>query len=84
MRKHRPDLLIGLMTLVLLIIGLIVIYAVGPTRVNFMNATYGSELSSNYFFFHQIINVSLSVAEFVFAYKMPYEKLRKFGKYVLF
>ncbi|MBQ7802838.1 FtsW/RodA/SpoVE family cell cycle protein [Candidatus Saccharibacteria bacterium] len=84
MRKHKSDRIIGLMTLILLIAGLIVIYAIGPMRVNFMNAAYGSELSENYFFVHQLINVTLSVAAFIIAFKFPYEKLRKYGKWVLF
>ena len=49
-----------------------------------MNAAYGSELSENYFFVHQLINVTLSVAAFIIAFKFPYEKLRKYGKWVLF
>ena len=84
MRKHKSDRILGLMTLILLIAGLIVIYAIGPMRVNFMNAAYGSELSENYFFVHQLINVTLSVAAFIIAFKFPYEKLRKYGKWVLF
>lgn len=83
MRRHRADFVIGLLTLVLLFVGLIVIYAVGPTRVNFMNATYGSSLNENYFFIHQIINVALSILGFVVACKFPYEKTRKMSKAVL-
>ena len=83
MRKHKSDLIIGLMTLVLLIAGLIVIYAIGPMRVNFMNAAYGSELSENYFFLHQLVNVTISVVAFVVAFKLPYEKWIKYGKWVL-
>jgi len=83
MRKHKSDLIIGLMTLVLLIAGLIVIYAIGPMRVNFMNAAYGSELSENYFFLHQLVNVTISVVAFVVAFRLPYEKWKKYGKWVL-
>ena len=83
MRKHKSDWTIGLMTLILLLVGLIVIYAIGPVRVNFMNAAYGSELAENYFFLHQLINVAISVVAFVAAFKMPYEKVRKYGKWVL-
>ena len=83
MRKHKSDLVIGLMTLILLIAGLIVIYAIGPMRVNFMNAAYGSELKENYFFVHQLINVGISVVAFVVAFKLPYEKTRKYSKLIL-
>ena len=84
MRKHRSDGIIGLMTLILLMIGLIVIYAIGPVRVNFLNVAYGGELSENYFFVRQLINVTASVVAFVAAYKIPYETTRKYGKWVLF
>ena len=83
MRKHKSDRVITILTIVLLIIGLVVIYAVGPMRANFMNAAYGSDLSSNYFFVHQLINVGLSLAAFIVAFKFPYEKLRKFAKVIM-
>ena len=71
------------MTLVLLVAGLIIIYAIGPMRANFLNAAYGGDISENHFFVRQLVNVVLSVAAFVVAYKMPYEKVRKLGKWVL-
>ena len=84
MRKHKSDRIIGLMTLVLLIAGLIVIYAVGPMRVNFLNAAYGGDLGENHFFIRQLINVVISTVMFVAAFKFPYEKLRKYSKWVLY
>ena len=83
MRKHKSDRLISLMTFILLITGLIVIYAIGPMRVNFMKAAYGAELGQNYFFVHQLLNVAISIVAFVFAFKYPYERVKKYGKWVL-
>ena len=83
MRTHKSDRVITILTILLLVVGLVVIYAVGPMRANFMNATYGSELSENYFFIHQLINVVLSGAAFLVAFKFPYEKLRKFSKIIM-
>ena len=83
MRKHKSDRAITILTVLLLVIGLVVIYAVGPMRANFMNATYGSELSENYFFVHQLINVVLSGVAFFVAFKFPYEKMRKFSKIIM-
>ena len=83
MRKHKSDRVITILTILLLVVGLVVIYAVGPMRANFMNATYGSELSENYFFIHQLINVVLSGAAFLVAFKFPYEKLRKISKIIM-
>ena len=83
MRKHKSDRVITILTLLLLVIGLVVIYAIGPMRVNFMNAAYGSELEENYFFVHQLVSVAFSIGAFVVAFKFPYEKLRKFSKVVM-
>lgn len=83
-RKHRSDLIILFATLILMIIGLIVIYAIGPMRANVLNETYGSDYDENYFFVRQLISVGLSLAAFFVAFKViPYEKLRKISKWVM-
>lgn len=83
MRKHKSDRIIGALTVILLGVGLIVIYAIGPMRANVMNATYGTDYSENYFFLRQLINVVLALGVFVAAFKLPYEWIRKWGKAVL-
>lgn len=47
MRKHKSDRIIGALTLVLLGVGLIMIYAIGPMRANVLNAAYGAEVGEN-------------------------------------
>ncbi len=84
MRRHKSDRIIGALTIALLCIGLIVIYAIGPMRVNVMNAVYGSNLEENAFFLQQIRNVILSIVVIVIAFKMPYQVMRKFAKVVMF
>lgn len=79
MRKHKSDRIIGVLTILLLIVGLIVIYAIGPMRVNFMNAAYGEEMDVNYYFTHQLVSVGLSVFAFFVAFKVPYDVMRKFA-----
>lgn len=83
MRKHKSDRVIGALTVILLGIGLIVIYAIGPMRANVMNATYGTDYSENYFFLRQLMNVILALAVFVAAFKVPYQWVRKWGKLIL-
>lgn len=83
MRKHKSDRVIGVLTVILLGIGLIVIYAIGPMRANVMNATYGTDYSENYFFLRQLMNVVLALAVFVAAFKVPYQWVRKWGKLIL-
>ena len=84
MRKHKSDRLIGIITMILMAIGLIVIYAIGPQRANFMNIAQGYNYSDNYFFIHQLISVALSIGAFVLAFKFPYEKLRQYSKWIMF
>ena len=69
MRKHRSDRIIGVLTFVLMAVGLIIIYAIGPMRANSMNNAYGSDYSENYFFVHQAISVAISVIAFILAFK---------------
>ncbi|MBR3131009.1 FtsW/RodA/SpoVE family cell cycle protein [Candidatus Saccharibacteria bacterium] len=71
------------MALLLLFAGLIIIYAIGPMRANFLNAAYGGNISENHFFVRQLINVIISIVAFVLAYKIPYEKMRRWGKWIL-
>lgn len=83
MRKHKSNRVIGILAFLLLGIGLVVIYAIGSQRANFMNSAYGTDYSTNYFFVHQAISVALSVAAFIFAFKFPYAKLRSFAKILM-
>ncbi|MBR0480400.1 FtsW/RodA/SpoVE family cell cycle protein [Candidatus Saccharibacteria bacterium] len=83
MRQHKPNRLIMGLTFGLMAAGLIVIYAIGPQRANFMNSLYGTDFSSNYFFLHQLVAVVVAVAAFVAGYVLPYATYRKYAKVVM-
>ena len=83
MRKHKSDRIIGLLTIGLLIVGLVVMYAIGPMRVNVVNAVYGEELNEQYFFWHQLICVVAALIVMFLAFKIPYTTIRKFAGFVL-
>ena len=83
MRKHKSDRVILFLTLLLLGLGLVVIYAIGPMRANFLNSAYGENYSTDYFFIHQLISVALSVAALIFAFKLPYEQVRRVAKWLI-
>lgn len=83
MRKHKSDRLIGILTFLLMGVGLIVIYAIGPQRANFMNSAYGLEYDTNYFFTHQLMSVALSVVAFVAAFRIPYQKIKQYAKWII-
>ena len=85
MRKHKPDYFIVLITLALMMVGLVVIFAIGPQRANFLNSALGTDrYSENYFFIHQLISVGLSVVAFFVASKLPLKLLHKLAKPILF
>ena len=77
-RKHRSDRLITILTFVLMALGLIVIYAIGPMRANALGVE-----NENTFVIHQIISVAVSVVAFVVAFRLPYTKVRKYAKILL-
>lgn len=54
---------------VLVVIGLIIIFAIGPQRANVLNESFGSNLSGTYFVIKQAVSVLIAVASFfVFAF----------------
>src|SRR5665647_1049255 len=63
-RRHRPDYKIVLYMGLLMLIGLIIIYAIGPQRANVLNNSYGSDYSDSYFFVKQAISLVLSLVAF--------------------
>ncbi len=63
-RRHRPDYYIVLFMGLLMLCGLVIIYAIGPQRANVLNNSYGSDYSDSYFFFKQTISLVLSLVAF--------------------
>ncbi len=84
-RKHKPDYQIILYMGLLMLIGLVVMYAIGPQRANVLNNIYeGSNYSSTYFFTKQAISLAIALAAFFTMAAIPYVILTKrSGKLVL-
>ncbi|AHB42474.1 bacterial cell division membrane protein [Candidatus Saccharibacteria bacterium RAAC3_TM7_1] len=76
-RKHRPDYQIVLFMGLLMLLGLIVIYAIGPQRAQVLNEAYGADYSAMYFFGKQVISLALAVAVFVAVAKLPFHWLQR-------
>lgn len=64
-------------------IGLIIIYAIGPSWAQFQNTVNNTEYSSNYFFIKQLVSVGVSLAAFFIAYKFHFDWVEKAGKWIL-
>ncbi|MFZ1301587.1 MAG: FtsW/RodA/SpoVE family cell cycle protein [Candidatus Microsaccharimonas sp.] len=82
-RKHHPDRLILVFTLILMLIGLLMMYAIGPQRANLLNSVFGYEYSDTYFFVKQFISFLLAGAAFALMARIPYEFVLKNGNKVL-
>lgn len=83
-RKHKMDFLILLITIILMIVGVIIIYAIGPMRANFLNVVYGATAySENSFFLRQLFSVVVALVVLVVTYKLPFRFLKKYSKYVI-
>ena len=82
-RKHHGDRLIVIFTVLLMFIGLLVIYAIGPQRANLMNSVFGFEYDSGYFFWKQLLSIGLALGAFWAMSFVPYNFVLKHGAKVL-
>lgn len=82
-RKHKGDRLILVFTVLLMFVGLLVIYAIGPQRANLLNSVFGYEYADGYFFWKQLLSFGLSLVAFWGMSKLPYEWVLKHGTKVL-
>lgn len=65
-RKHKPDYVLLIIASILLIIGLIVMYAISPAL-----AAQGGNVGENYFVTKQFIAIVLGITVFIIAAKIP-------------
>lgn len=77
-RKHKPDYALLLISILLLVIGLIVVYAIGPAL-----AASSSGRGSN-FVSHQMIAIALSAVAFTATARIPLKKWYLLEKPILF
>ena len=82
-RKHHPDRLIIVFALILMLVGLLMMYAIGPQRANLLNSVFGYNYSDTYFFIKQFISFLLAGAAFFVMARLPYEWVLKNGGRVL-
>ena len=78
-RRHRPDYMIVLYMGLLMLFGLIIIYAIGPQRANVLNNAYGADYSDTYFFIKQTASLLLALLAFGMMAAIPYSWVMKNG-----
>lgn len=83
-RRHKPDYQIALCMALLMLLGLIVMYAIGPQRANVLNNAYSTDFYGNtYFFIKQLISLALALVAFVMMALVPHEKVLKHSGKIL-
>lgn len=81
-RRHRPMYQIVLYMGLLLMLGLVVMYALGPQRANVLNYAYGTHYDSNFFFNKQLASVIIAIAAFAVCALLPLEWVNKYAKQI--
>jgi cell division protein FtsW len=66
-----------------MLIGLVVIYSIGPQRANVLNNAIGSNFSDNYFFIKQLVSLILAIIAFVVISLIPYKFILKHSAKIL-
>lgn len=82
-RKHHGDRLIPVFTVLLMFVGLLIIYSIGPQRANLLNSLLGSQFSDTYFFVKQLISFILAMLGFWAMTLIPYQFVLKHANKVL-
>ncbi|MAU34053.1 hypothetical protein CL689_00525 [Candidatus Saccharibacteria bacterium] len=82
-RQHRPDYQIALYTAILMLLGLVIMYAIGPQRANVLNMAVGGNYSESYFFIKQVVSIILSGVAFAALALIPYTIMVKRSSWLL-
>lgn len=70
-RKHRPDLLILLFMVLIMLVSLVIMFTLSPQRANFLNRSYGGNYSEMHFFMRQAMYLGLGLLAFFVASRIP-------------
>lgn len=82
-RRHRPDYLIVLYMGLLMLLGLIIMYAIGPQRANVLNNAYGGHYGDTYFFLKQAASLVIALLTFAAMAFVPYKSVTKNASKIL-
>lgn len=82
-RKHRPDYLITLAMVILMLLGVVVIYAVSPALAEQVNAGNGAKVDQNHFMYRQLGYLAMGILAFVLTAVIPLEFWRRWRVHML-
>ncbi len=75
-RKHRPDYVLVVLMGCLLVMGAMVVYAIGP------GLTSGTDLPANYYSNKQLISIGLGIGAFIIASRIPVQRWKVLQPYI--
>ena len=79
-RRHRPDYQILLFSGLLMMLGLVVMYAIGPERANLLNRIHQTDFySENYFVLKQLLSLTVAAIAFTVMATVPFAKLQQYS-----
>ena len=79
-RRHRPDYQILLFIGLLMMLGLVVMYAIGPERANLLNRIHQTDFySENYFVLKQLLSLTVAAIAFTVMATVPFAKLQQYS-----
>lgn len=85
MRRHRPDYQIILYMGILMLLGLIIMYSIGPQHASLLNGSSATGPYSNtYFFVKQLFSLIISLIAFVAMALVPIPLLKRYTKPLLY
>ncbi|HET8689905.1 MAG TPA: FtsW/RodA/SpoVE family cell cycle protein, partial [Candidatus Saccharimonadales bacterium] len=81
-RRHQPDYQIFMFAGILILVGLIVLFAISPARVELINAS-GQHIDEGHFMLKQSLNLIVGLVAFFVAASMPFSFWKKHANKIL-
>ncbi len=79
-RRHRPDHQVTLFMGLLMLLGLVIMYAIGPQRANVLNEVHNTDFyTATYFVIKQAVSLLLAIGAFFIASRIPFAILKKYS-----
>lgn len=76
-RSHRPDYILALCVGLIMLLGMIMMYAIGPQRAQLLNSLSGAEFSETYFVIKQAASLFMALVAFVALAVIPLSFIKK-------
>lgn len=80
-RQHRPDYQIVLFVGLLMLLGLVLMYAIGPQRANVLNTVHGTDFyTDTYFVLKQFLSLGLAIGAFIAMAMIPFTFIKQYAE----